>query len=142
MVFKISSAWEHATGGDVLPLADNDDHPPIGPFAAIEEWASDLANGVLTLGPRSIALHGLQVQECGLLSLTRCYEANDRAHIIALFEQAATTASSFCFSTSIVHPGYRSPVFCLGKSLGMTKSQVGSMKGIFIFPRFQTASPA
>lgn len=116
-LFKILTALDPKADLTTGLVADNDDYPAIAPYAAVEEWTSDLANGVLKLGPRAVALHGLSLPECGLLSLTRCYEAEDRGHILSIFEQAATTPSSFCFSATIVNSGFRYPVFCLGRSL-------------------------
>ena len=85
-------------------------------------------------------MHGLTSSECGLLSLMRCYEAHDRAHILELFEQAATSSSSFCFSTTVLAAsGHRQPVFCIGESIGTEEKYTGSMVGVFMFPRFKLA---
>lgn len=107
-------------------------------FSVSEAWNGDFSSGVIRLGEWSSMLHGLAGQECGLLSLMRCYDVKDRAHILALFEQAATLSSSFCFSTTIVMPnGFRQPLFCMGESAGLEEKYSGSMVGVFIFPRFK-----
>lgn len=107
-------------------------------FCVPEGWIGDLANGVLKLGSRATALHGLDSNECGLLSMMRCYDPHDRSHILELFELAATASSSFCYSTTIVMAsGERQPVFCVGESNGLEQHHSGSMVGIFMFPRFK-----
>ncbi len=107
-------------------------------FSVSEAWNGDFSSGIIRLGEWSSMLHGLAGQECGLLSLMRCYDVKDRAHILALFEQAATLSSSFCFSTTIVMPnGFRQPLFCMGESAGLEEKYAGSMVGVFIFPRFK-----
>ncbi|MGF0537136.1 hypothetical protein ACQQ2Q_04010 [Agrobacterium sp. ES01] len=107
-------------------------------FAASETWTGDLSNGVIRLGERAMALHGLTSPECGLLSMMRAYETNDRGHILELFEQAATASSNFCYSTMITQAnGNRQPVFCMGESNGLEEKLAGTMLGIFIFPRFK-----
>ena len=81
-----------------------------------------------TDGERATLLHGLNTPECGLLSMMRCYDPNDRAHILELFEQAATSSSHFCYSTTIgLANGHRQPVFCVGESDGLEHSSTGSM---------------
>ncbi|SMD16657.1 hypothetical protein SAMN05880593_13020 [Rhizobium sp. RU36D] len=106
-----------------------------------ENWIGDLSNGVIRLGERAAALHGLDNSECGLLSMMRCYDPHDRAQILELFEQAATSSCSFCFSTTIVsRTAQRQPVFCIGESNGLEQRHSGSMVGIFVFPRFQLAT--
>ncbi len=83
-------------------------------------------------------MHGLHQAECGLLNLVRCYDSADRNHVLALFEQAATTSSSFCFSTTIIlASGQKQPVFCIGQSTGLEQRYSGVLLGIFFFPRFQ-----
>jgi hypothetical protein len=83
-------------------------------------------------------LHGLKTPECGLLNLMRCYDKQDHARILELFEQAATTSSSFCFSTTVlVAGGQRQPIFCIGESIGTEERYSGSMVGVFLFPRFK-----
>lgn len=109
-------------------------------FTVSEGWAGDLSNGVIKLGDRATVLHGLDGPECGLLSMMRCYDPHDRGHILELFEQAATSSSVFCYSTTIVTNGnHRQPVFCIGESNGLEEDHSGSMAGIFVFPRFQLA---
>jgi hypothetical protein len=107
-------------------------------FCLSESWIGDLANGIIKLGDLSAVMHGLTSSECGLLSLMRCYDAHDRAHILELFEQAATSSSSFCFSTTVLAAGdRRQPLFCIGESIGTEEKYAGSMVGVFLFPRFK-----
>lgn len=106
-------------------------------FGLSEDWTGDLTNGLLKLGDNARVLHGLDNDECGLLTVMRCYEQADRGHILRLFEQAATQPSRFCYSTTIVTGSqHRQPVFCIGESSGFEGSG-GNMVGLFIFPRFQ-----
>lgn len=107
-------------------------------FCLSEDWSSDLSSGIIRLGRWSATLHGAISPECGLLSLVRCYETYDRARILELFEQAATSSSNFCFSTTaLVGEGHRQPVFCVGESIGTEEKYAGSMAGVFLFPRFK-----
>lgn len=109
-------------------------------FGLSEDWTGDLTNGLLKLGPTARSLHGLDSDECGLLTVMRCYDQADRSHILRLFEQAATQPSRFCYSTTIVTgTKNRQPVFCIGESSGFEGSG-GTMVGLFIFPRFQLAT--
>lgn len=110
----------------------------LGQFCSSEGWSGDLSNGLFRLGESAAAMHGLNQAECGLLNLVRCYDSADRNHVLALFEQAATTSSSFCFSTTIVlSSGQKQPVFCIGESTGLEQRYSGSILGVFFFPRFQ-----
>lgn len=110
----------------------------LGQFCFSEGWSGDLSNGLFHLGERAAAMHGLNQAECGLLNLVRCYDSADRNHVLALFEQAATTSSSFCFSTTIILPsGQKQPVFCIGESTGLEQRYSGAITGVFFFPRFQ-----
>jgi len=107
-------------------------------FCFSEGWLGNLSSGLLRLGENAAAMHGLRQPECGLLNLVRCYDGADRDHVLRLFEQAAATSSSFCFSTTIVlASGQRRPVFCVGESSGLEQRCSGSLLGVFCFPRFQ-----
>ncbi|MDI7864788.1 hypothetical protein MRS76_22935 [Rhizobiaceae bacterium n13] len=120
-----------------------DQHDLLTQFCLSENWVADMSNGVINLGDRAARLHDLPAQECGLLSLIRSYEQQDRTRILELFEQAATTSSSFCFSTTIVRgSNHRQPLFCVGESTGLEQRFSGSMIGVFLFPRFQLDSGA
>nr|WP_087149152.1 hypothetical protein [Pararhizobium antarcticum] len=113
----------------------------LGQLCVAESWSGDLSNGLFKLGEMATSTHGLQHAECGLLNLVRCYDAADRNHVLALFEQAATNSSSFCFSTTIVMAsGQKQPLFCIGESFGLEQRYSGSMLGVFFFPRFQVDS--
>lgn len=133
-VFKITSldSPRPASG-------DNDQARALFPFGVTEAWSGDLSTGLIKLGERAVAFHGLEDGECGLLSLVRCYEANDRGKLLALFEQATTHSSSFCFSTMIHNriTGLRHPVFCIGDSAGIEQKFSGSIHGVFIFPHMR-----
>ncbi len=117
----------------------NHDPEMLAQFSISETWVGDMSSGVIRLKEWSALLHGLPARECGLLSLTRCYDPKDHDHILELFEQAATLSSSFCFSTTIMMSnGFRQPLFCMGESNGHDDANHGSMLGVFIFPRFKT----
>ena len=117
---------------------DSYDHEVLAQFCLSEGWIGDLSNGVIKLGHWSMILHGLPSRDCGLLNLMRCYDLNDHARILELFEQAATASSSFCFSTTVLTDGgQRQPIFCIGESIGTEERYAGSMVGVFLFPRFK-----
>ncbi len=120
----------------------NDNNPDmLAQFSISESWVGDFSSGVIRLEERSARLHGLALPECGLLSLVRCYDPQDRNRIVRIFEQAATLSSSFCFSTTIVMGnGYRQPLFCMGESNGYEDAGSGSMIGMFIFPKLETSA--
>ena len=123
-------------------IGDIDQALPISQFCSHEVWSGDLSTGLLALGERAVAYHGLESGECGLLNLVRCYDMTDRSKLLALFEQATTHSSSFCFSTTIHNriTGVRQPLFCVGDSTGIEQRFSGSIHGIFIFPHMQLDS--
>ena len=103
-----------------------------------ERRTGDLSNRRCTLGVNATRAHGMTQRTCGLLTLIRCYEPLDRTRVLELFEQAAASSSSFCFSTTIHLDGApRQPVFCVGESTGLEEKYAGTIIGVFIFPRFQ-----
>lgn len=136
-VFRISKSKTPSTGpGHTLHAADG---IAISKFCATENWAGDLSNGLFQLGKIGSYFHGLEEGECGLLTLLRCYEPNDRVSILELLENASSSPSSFCFSTYIIGgPGERQPLMCVGESTGFIENANGSMQGVFVFPRMVT----
>ena len=137
-LFKIARTGLYpALGAESFALGESG-QDLLSQFCVSEGWSGDLSNGLFRLGETAAAMHGLHQAECGLLNLVRCYDTADRNHVLALFEQAATTSSSFCFSTTINLPaGQKQPVFCIGESAGLEQRYSGSMLGVFFFPRFQ-----
>jgi hypothetical protein len=137
-LFKIAKATVAASSmPGSLDMAHHNQEM-LAQFSVCEAWTGEFSSGIIRLGGWGSMLHGLSMQECGLLSLLRCYDPKDRAHILALFEQAATLSSSFCFSSTIMAPnGLRQPVFCMGESSGVEEKFSGSMAGVFLFPRFK-----
>ncbi len=138
MLFKIAKA------NFSMPFAPGslefDGHDPdlLAQFCVSEGWMGDLSSGIIKLGQWSTMLHGLSSSECGLLSLMHCYDLQDRVRILDLFEQAAATTSSFCYSTTTLGAGsHRQPVFCVGESVAADTQHAGSMVGVFLFPRFK-----
>ncbi|MFB2549552.1 hypothetical protein ACEVQ6_00510 [Ciceribacter sp. sgz301302] len=108
-------------------------------FCTSEAWQGDLSTGLMRIGETSAQVHGISPGHCGLLSLVRAYDAEDRLRVLELFEQAAACSSSFCFSTSVVQPhGGRQPLFCVGQSTGLERRYCGQIDGVFFFPNFQT----
>lgn len=116
----------------------SDDLPMLSHFCVSEAWSGDLTTGLLKLGDRAVAYHGLDTGECGLLNLVRRYDPADRNRLLELFEQATTHSSSFCFSTTIHNPlnGRRQPIFCIGESTGLERKYSGTIYGVFLFPHF------
>ncbi|QRM54462.1 hypothetical protein [Sinorhizobium sp. BG8] len=122
---------------------DDADNELLTQYCVTERWTGDLSNGLFRLGDKAAKTHGLHERDCGLLNLIRCYEPLDRTRVLELFEQASTTCSSFCFSTTINVAGVpRQPVFCVGESTGIEQKYAGLIIGVFIFPRFQVELPA
>jgi hypothetical protein len=108
----------------------------ISKYCATESWTGDLSNGLFQIGRIGSYFHGLEEGECGLLTLLRCYEPNDRVSILELLENASAMPSSFCFSTYIIGgPGERQPLMCVGESTGFIENAQGTMQGVFVFPR-------
>ena len=117
---------------------DDSDNELLLQYCVTERWSGDLSNGLFQIGDKAASIHGLEQRNCGLLNLIRCYEPLDRSRVLELFEQAATSSSSFCFSTTIhVDGAPRQPVFCVGESTGLEQKYSGTIIGVFIFPRFQ-----
>jgi hypothetical protein len=137
-VFRISkSKASSASPSHALPVIPESFE--ISKFCATENWTGDLANGLFQIGKVGSYFHGLDEGECGLLTLLRCYEPNDRISILELLENASSSPSSFCFSTYIISgPGERQPLMCVGESTGFVEGANGSMHGVFVFPRMLT----
>jgi hypothetical protein len=107
------------------------------PYGIVEKWSGNLGSGIIKLSASAASLHGLTCNECGLLTVTRRYNHSDRSSILELFEKAATKASSFCFSTTIISDTpakIHRPVFCMGRSIDSVTSCPDAIVGIFIFP--------
>lgn len=111
----------------------------ISHFCRIEAWTANLATGVFQLGPMACEYHQLSDQgEFGLHNLVKCYDAEDRNHVLELYEMAAMRPSSFCFSTTIVHGnGSHVPVMCIGESSNFSDDGGGAINGVFVFPQFK-----
>jgi hypothetical protein len=138
VLFKIAKANLATPFVSASLDVESNDHKLLAQFCVSEGWIGDLSNGVIKLGHWSAMLHGLTTPECGLLNLLRCYDTQDHARILELFEQAATASSSFCFSTTVLAAGgQRQPIFCVGESIGTEERYAGSMIGVFLFPRFK-----
>lgn len=112
--------------------------PALMPYCLSEEWTADPREGTMRIGEWSAALHGLASGECGLRNLTRAYAAVDRSHILSLFERAASTPASFCFSTTLSLSENRlQPLFCIARSIAPDGEDALTLSGVFIFPRFK-----
>jgi hypothetical protein len=138
-VFRISKSKAPSTHSPATSLSAIPESFEISKFCATENWTGDLSNGLFQIGKVGSYFHGLEEGECGLLTLLRCYEPNDRVSILELLENASSSPSSFCFSTYIIAgPGERQPLMCVGESTGFIESAHGSMNGVFVFPRMVT----
>lgn len=115
------------------------DNEIVSHYCQFDNWSADLGTGSFNLSEFARRKHGLSEQgDCGLLNLLRCYDSSDRHHVLELFETAAMSASTFCFSTSIIHPdGNHHPVMCVGESSNFSDNGDGTIAGLFIFPRVQ-----
>lgn len=143
-MFKITKA-DGITGFGAPPQGFVAPDPElISHFCRIESWTADLATGVFHLGPAAQQHHDLDGEgSFGLLNLVRCYDAEHRQHVLELFEVAAMSASSFCFSTTIVHKdGSHIPVMCVGESSSFSDNGGGAINGVFLFARFKVEHAA
>lgn len=137
-MFKITSldGFETQLASTERSVLPNDNI--LSHFCASEAWTGNLANGLIRLGELTTTMHGLKESECGLLTLIRCYDPDDRHQLLNILEQATTKNSSFCYST-MIHLGneIRRPVFCVGESTGLQSSDMGKIHGVFLFPNFK-----
>ena len=137
-MFKIAKANFSAPFAPGSLEVEGHDPDLLAQFCVSEGWTGDLSSGIIRLGQWSTMLHGLSSSECGLLSLMHCYDAHDRIRILDIFEQGATAASCFCYSTTILGTGgHRQPIFCVGESIAADGKHAGSLVGVFLFPRFK-----
>jgi hypothetical protein len=126
------------SSGRLRPEPEPADGSDLSSLCVTENWTGDLGNGLFQIGKIGAYFHGLPEGECGLLTLLRCYDPNDRVNILELLENASSSPSSFCFSTYIIcGPGERQPVMCVGESGGFADSANGTMRGMFILPRME-----
>lgn len=138
-ILKTTASLNYLPGSLPFETAEPD---ALAQYCVSEPWTGDMGNGLFHLGERTASLHGLARSECGLLNLVKCYEATDRTNVLEIFEQAATSCSSFCFSTTIMTiGGPKQPVFCIGESTGVEQKYSGKITGVFLFPNFQLPSP-
>ncbi|MDO9415625.1 hypothetical protein [Pararhizobium sp.] len=139
-MFKISTSNAFAPFDPESGRINDVDFELLNQFCVTETWSGDLSNGLFRLGETSAEMHGLAQRDCGLLNLISGYDMLDRSHVLELFEKAATTSSSFCYSTTIQRPdGQKQPMFCVGESSGLELRYSGTIVGVFFFPRFQIA---
>lgn len=138
-MFKITKAQGITHWGAPQQDFGAPDHEFASHYCRIESWAANLDTGVFRIGPVARHHHGLAEQgDFGLLNLVRCYDAEDRQHVLELFEVAAMSASSFCFSTTIVlKDNSHIPVMCIGESSNFSDDGNGGITGVFVFPRFE-----
>lgn len=137
-VFKITqSAMVRGTGTPADPQAVMNGES-VSSYCETEFWSADLGTGIFRIGDLVRYHHGLfGSDDCGLLNLVRCYSKDDRYRVLDLFETAALTPSSFCFSTAITKSdGSSQALMCIGESSNFSDDGRGAMTGIFIFPRF------
>lgn len=103
-------------------------------FCRIEEWSADTETGQISLGPISSKLHGVDMMNCGLSNIIACYEKQDQASILQIFETVTSESTSFTYTTTLeCELGLQQPVFCIGES-DLDENNVGIISGIFIFP--------
>lgn len=141
-MFRIAPSYANVP---VLPSAI-DPHAPdilfLQQYCSSDHWVGDLDSGLFKLGKLGALMHGIDSGDCGLLSLLRTYQPDDRVKILQIFEKASSQPSKFCFCTNAIRDGQTvQPVICLGESAGFSDQNSGSLTGIFLFPRFQMAMP-
>lgn len=137
-MFKITKAKDLAGFGTPPKGFDMPDPELVSHYCRIESWTANLATGVFFIGAAARHHHGLPEQgDFGLLNLVQCYDGQHRQNVLELFEVAATSPSSFCFTTTIIHEdGSHTLVICTGESSNFSDDGGGAINGIFIFPKF------
>lgn len=138
-MFKITKANDLAGFGVPPKGFVTPDPELVSHYCRIESWTANLATGVFFIGAAARHHHGLPEDgDFGLLNLVQCYDAQCRQSVLELFEVAATSPSSFCFSTTIIQDdGSHAPVMCSGESSNFSDDGGGAISGIFIFPKFR-----
>ncbi|MCY0150260.1 hypothetical protein OEG84_21775 [Hoeflea sp. G2-23] len=139
-MFKITKADGTTSFGATPQGFVAPDQELVSHFCRTESWTANLATGAFRLGPAARHYHGLaDTGDLGLLNLVRCYDSGSRQHVLGLFEMAAMQASSFCFSTTIIHDGGHLPMMCIGESSNFNGNGGGSINGLFMFAHFVVA---
>lgn len=138
-MFKITKANDLAGFGTPPKGFVTPDPELVSHYCRIESWTANLASGVFFIGAAARHHHDLpEVGDFGLLNLVQCYDGQHRQNVLELFEVAATSPSSFCFTTTIAHEdGSHTPVMCTGESSNFSDDGGGGINGIFIFPKFR-----
>ncbi|MCY0093908.1 hypothetical protein [Hoeflea ulvae] len=138
-MFKIAKADSIAGFGTQPQGFVAPDQDILSQYCQIESWTADLSTGVFHLGPAARLHHGLSGDgDFGLFNLMQCYDSQYRQHVLELYEVAAMSPSSFCFSTTIVHEdGSQVPVMCIGESSNFSEDGGGAINGVFVFPTFK-----
>lgn len=108
-------------------------------FCIVDHWSANLANALLSMGSRARQFHGLDLkrERFGLLEYMSCYEEQRQAHIISLFEHAASSGRPFHFSAALeASQGRSRVVHCFG-ALRSNKVLNGTEElfGVFLFSR-------
>ncbi len=136
-VFKIVETADRSCRPHAI-VDGREDGRGLADFCITEEWTAHLDEGVMSIGTWTAAIHDLTPGRCGLTSLTRAYDPKDRRHILGLFEQASSSPSSFCFSSTIqLGQGRSQPVFCVARSSLSREGATLALGGVFVFPRFR-----
>ncbi len=142
-MYKVVNSTPMFQTGTIPGAIDKPSIEYLESFCHSEAWHGDLSTGLLKLGGFASHIHGLENGECGLLNLIRCYAANDRPHILRLFEKATSENSSFCYASSVEMGEGRSwPLFCVGRTSGTDHGHSGRIEGVFLFPRFMLKEDA
>lgn len=100
----------------------------------MEGFHCDLASGIFTVGPNTARRHEIEQTTCGAFDLLRHYDRQHLNPILHLYETASSSASSFCYSTTILTRRVRqSRMVCIGVSLPTADGTSGIMRGVFAF---------
>lgn len=127
-----------ATHGD----ATSTDIELLSQFCRMEKWSADLSTGLFAIGPLARENHGLSHEDdCGLLTLIRCYRKGDRQKVLEILESASVSPSRFCITTeTIIDNGDGTSIICIGESQDFTEAGAGSIEGVFLFPRLSSVT--
>ena len=141
-MFKITKSHLSDIYAATTAEAASTDIELLSQFCRIEKWSADLNTGLFKIGPMARDNHGLSHDdECGLLTLIRCYRKDDRSNVLEILESASVSPSRFCITTeTTLDNGRSTSIICIGESQDFTETGGGTIEGVFLFPRLSSVT--
>lgn len=137
-LFLISNNSEDERPGAAEGFAlDSAGIDTLAQFCTVDHWSANLSNALLSMGDHAKRFHGfdLERERFGLLEYVCCYEERRQAHIVSLFEHAASSGRPFHFSAALEASKGRSRVVqCFG-ALRTNPHGAEELFGAFLFSR-------